>query len=187
MCLKILFIKLLKAIKLFCKRETLKNRSNNSSSMLIDIVRYRHRSYYSSSEWTVRQKFDRNGFAIAEISRNFLGNLTTFRGESEDRFERDDKFGILFQWTRKLRSSWDIAWHTSEISLHSSELEQQILLVSCLSFSRRGGYDSKKICYRYIMRKNWLDTLFRHVFRSFCVVDDDTRYFQYRNIFFSRK
>jgi len=65
--------------------------------MLIDIVRYRHRSYYSSSEWTVRQKFDRNGFAIAEISRNFLGNLTTFRGESEDRFERDDKFGILFQ------------------------------------------------------------------------------------------
>lgn len=72
-------------------------------------------------------------------------------------------------------------------SAFDSGLEQQILLVSCLFFSRRGGYGSESICYRYMMRKNWLGTLSRCVFPSFYVTDGDTRYFQYRNIFLYHK
>lgn len=67
-------------------------------------------------------------------------------------------FCVSSRWTQKSDRTESLMHGRDQLS-RDSGLEQQILLVSYLFFSRRGGYGSESICYRYMMRKNWLSTL----------------------------
>lgn len=83
----------------------------------------------------------------------FRANLNIYF-QIKNRYKKDSQSFLHFvSMNPKVRSNRS-SMHGQDQLSRDSGLEQQILLVSCLFFSRRGGYGSESICYRYMMRKN---------------------------------